>query len=1117
MLKNPGSLLADLATMVLSNMTVNPNVIQTLLSLKIQLENDYPVASRASTAPVPTSIGQTQAREESAILLLVDAFVDAATIPGESKEQRKRKGDLHFLASVFANVTVAPAGRLSLLSLRSGTSEFALAKLLSFTEHPDTIRRGGVASALKNCAFHIPAHMAMLRPEDETVTIPPGIEEGKGMNLLSFLLLPLAGPEEFDLEDMDKLPASVQFLPDTKKREPDQFIRLTHIETLLLLCTTRAAREFMRVNGVYEVVQKMHEVEQNTAVVEHIERLVNLLKRDEGPDTAIEERRMNFDLIYTLGAPIRKFLRNHRILEMAQHTALLSVYDKSNLLDLARGLKESGVRLLGSGGTAKQIREAGIEINDVSDITKAPEMLGGRVKTLHPAVHGGILARPIPSDQADLAAQSISPISIVVCNLYPFEATIAKPDCTLGNAVEEIDIGGVTLLRAAAKNHERVIVLSDPADYAEFLAAWKSDSTISSTLRNKFALKAFEMTAAYDNAISGYFREQYASSHLSTEQLAGDVQRMPLRYGANPHQKPAQAFVTHGKLPFKALAGSPGYINLLDALNAYALVSELQEALQIPAAASFKHVSPAGAAVGLELNNVEKIVYGVDDLKEPLTPLACAYARADRMSSFGDFIALSAPCDLATAKIISREVSDGVIAPGYSEEALEVLKKKKTGKYCVLEIDPTYIPDKLETRQVFGVSLQQNRNDAKITSELFSNTVSANKDLPREAVIDLIVATLALKYTQSNSVAYALRGSIIGLGAGQQSRIHCTRLAGGKADNWWLRHHPRVLELPFKKGVKRAEKANAIDLFVGGEELEGGEKKQWESLFETIPAPLSTEERRTHAAKLDGVACSSDAFFPFPDNVHRAQKSGVKYLAAPGGSVMDAECIKAADEHGIVFAHTSLHIEPPELQTLLREHIKPTVEDTSTEVPYDLITGIAKWGESERGREILKEEGLDPSSYHLIPLLAGTIFAPSSKPPLPPPPEHDPSEDRRAITALINGMFSVVGVGFAAWWAAGNVYWRNETRVLLALAASIVVAISEGVLYLIWSSHVEKRKEQQKRRKASKSKSKTTLEEKSVEIEVEIEGKSQPQGETQANMVRRKGYEYEKEEAPADS
>ncbi|KAF8738707.1 AICARFT/IMPCHase bienzyme, partial [Rhizoctonia solani] len=1142
---NPGSLLADLATMVLSNMTVNPNVIQTLLSLKIQLENGHPIASRSSTAPVAPSTGSTQIREESAILLLVDAFVDAATLPGGSKEERKRKGDLHFLASVFANITVAPAGRLALLTLHPGSSEFALAKLLSFTEHPDTIRRGGVASTLKNCAFHAPAHMAMLKSDDEMVTVPPSNEEGKGMNLLLFLLLPLAGPEEFDLEDMDKLPASIQFLPDTKKREPDRFIRLTHIETLLLLCTTRPAREFLRVNGVYEVVQKMHETEQDTSVMEHIERLVNLLKRDEGPDTAFEEvPAEDIDTRKDSSDAVKDSNDDDEI--MAQHTALLSVYDKSNLLDLARGLKESGVRLLGSGGTAKQIREAGIEISDVSDITKAPEMLGGRVKTLHPAVHGGILARSIPSDQADLTAQSISPISIVVCNLYPFEATIAKPDCTLVNAVEEIDIGGVTLLRAAAKNHERVIVLSDPADYSEFLAAWRSGGgIISPSLRNKFALKAFEMTSAYDSAISSYFREQYASSHLPQEQLAGEVQRMPLRYGANPHQKPAQAFVTSGKLPFKALAGSPGYINLLDALNAYALVSELQEALQLPAAASFKHVSPAGAAVGLELNDVEKIVYGVDDLKEPLTPLACAYARArgaDRMSSFGDFIALSAPCDLATAKIISREVSDGVIAPGYSEEALEVLRKKKAGKYCVLEIDPTYNPGKLETRQVFGVSLQQNRNDAKITAELFSNIVSANKDvsippsnlkptadwalqLPREAVVDLIVATLALKYTQSNSVAYALRGSIIGLGAGQQSRIHCTRLAGGKADNWWLRHHTRVLELPFKKGVKRAEKANAIDLFVGGEELEGGEKAQWESLFETVPAPLTAEERRSHATKLDGVVCSSDAFFPFPDNVHRARKSGVKYLAAPGGSVMDAECIKAADEHRIMSTisvpeHlwealaplTKLEIEPSELQTLLREHIEPTIEETSAEIPYDLITGIARWAGSEKGKDTLKAEGLDPISYSLIPLLAGTTFAPSSKPPPPPPPEYDSSEDRRAITALINGLFSVVGVGFAAWWAAGSVHWRNETRVLLALAASIVVAITEGVLYLIWSSHAEKRKAQQKRWKAPEAKSKTAREEKVSENEEEVK----LHDEAQPNVVRRKGYEYGEEDASVD-
>ncbi|KAJ7229192.1 bifunctional purine biosynthesis protein ade10 [Mycena pura] len=589
---------------------------------------------------------------------------------------------------------------------------------------------------------------------------------------------------------------------------------------------------------------------------------------------------------------------------MSPHIALLSVYDKTGLIDFAQGLSSAGVQLLGSGGTAKKIRDAGIPIKDVSDITKAPEMLGGRVKTLHPAVHGGILARSIPSDEQDLAAQDISPISIVVCNLYPFTSTISQPNCTLADAVEEIDIGGVTLLRAAAKNHERVSVISDPSDYTEFLEAWKARAgDVGQNLRSRLALKAFEMTAQYDEAISGYFREEYASAEIPKDKLAGGVQRIALRYGANPHQKPAQAYAI--------LCGSPGYINLLDALNSYALVKELQEALELPAAASFKHVSPAGAAVGIELDDIEKKVYGVDDLKEPLTPLACAYARArgaDRMSSFGDFIGLSAPCDLATAKIISREVSDGIIAPGYSPEALDVLSKKKGGKYCVLEIDPNYNPGEVETRQVYGVHLQQRRNNAKVDTALFGNIVTKLKEMPADALADLVLATLALKYTQSNSVAYAKHGAVIGLGAGQQSRIHCTRLAGNKADIWWLRHHPRALALPFKKGVKRAEKANAIDLFVSGEVLEGREKEQWESMFEATVAPLSTVEKAEWAAKLDGVVCSSDAFFPFPDNVHRARQSGVRYLAAPNGSVMDTECIKAADEHGIVFAHTSLRL-----------------------------------------------------------------------------------------------------------------------------------------------------------------------------------------------------------------
>ncbi|KAL1748168.1 cytidine deaminase-like protein [Schizophyllum fasciatum] len=607
---------------------------------------------------------------------------------------------------------------------------------------------------------------------------------------------------------------------------------------------------------------------------------------------------------------------------MSQPIALLSVYDKTGLLPFAERLAAAGVRLLGSGGTAKKIRDAGIQIEDVSDLTKAPEMLGGRVKTLHPVVHGGILARTqLPSDAEDLKQQSISPISIVVCNLYPFSETVAKEGCTIANAVEEIDIGGVTLLRAAAKNHERVSILSDPADYDAFVDAWaKGHGDIPQTLRSKLALKAFEQTAKYDAAISDYFRQQYASTDSAAESSAGIVQRTPLRYGANPHQKPAQAFVTEGELPFKALCGSPGYINLLDALNAYALVWELSQALSLPAAASFKHVSPAGAAVGIPLDETERQVCGVDDLSVELTPLASAYARArgtcaDRMSSFGDFIALSHPCDVATAKIISREVSDGIVAPGFEPAALEILAKKKGGKYCVLQIDPNYTPPAIETKQVYGISLQQRRNDALITpSAFFNERVTKNTTVPDEALLDLTVATVALKYTQSNSVAYAKAGQLVGIGAGQQSRIHCTRLAGSKADIWWLRHHPKVLALPFKKGTKRADKANAVELYVSlteGEELDevdAIEKEAFDKLMDG-PAPLLTKaEKKEWAKKLDGVSCSSDAFFPFPDNVHHARKSGVSYLAAPGGSVMDAECVKAADGYGMVVCRTSLRL-----------------------------------------------------------------------------------------------------------------------------------------------------------------------------------------------------------------
>lgn len=584
-------------------------------------------------------------------------------------------------------------------------------------------------------------------------------------------------------------------------------------------------------------------------------------------------------------------------------TAILSVYDKTGLLDLAKGFVASNVRILASGGTARLLRESGFKVADVEEITHAPEMLGGRVKTLHPAVHGGILARNIESDEKDLKEQNIEKVDFVVCNLYPFKETIAKENVTIPEAVEEIDIGGVTLLRAAAKNHSRVTILSDPKDYPNFLEELKKseDTDIPASLKQTLALKAFEHTADYDTAISDYFRKQYSQGKA----------QLPLRYGANPHQKPAQAFVTEGELPFKVLSGSPGYINLLDALNSWPLVKELSASLNLPAAASFKHVSPAGAAVGLPLSDVEKKIYMVDTI-ENLSPLANAYARArgaDRMSSFGDFIALSATVDLPTAQIISKEVSDGVIAPGYEPEALELLKAKKKGKYCVLQVDPDFTPESIEKRTVYGVTLEQKRNDAVFTPSSFDKFVSKNKELPEQAAIDLTVATIALKYTQSNSVCYAKNGMVIGLGAGQQSRIHCTRLAGEKADNWWFRQHPRVLGFKWAKGVKRPEKSNAIDLYVSNQiPTDEPEKSEFESKFEEVPTPLTAEERKEWLGKLSDVALSSDAFFPFPDNVYRAARSGVKYIAAASGSVMDRAVFDAADAHDIVYLENPVRL-----------------------------------------------------------------------------------------------------------------------------------------------------------------------------------------------------------------
>ncbi|MBD8925652.1 phosphoribosylaminoimidazolecarboxamide formyltransferase [uncultured Agathobacter sp.] len=389
------------------------------------------------------------------------------------------------------------------------------------------------------------------------------------------------------------------------------------------------------------------------------------------------------------------------------------------------------------------------------------------------------------------------------------------------------------------------------------------------------------------------------------------MQEYELKYGCNPNQKPARIFMKEGELPIKVLNGRAGYINFLDAFNGWQLVKELKKATGLPAATSFKHVSPAGAAVGLPLSDVEKQIYWVADMDIEFTPLANAYIRArgaDRMSSFGDFISLSDVCDKSTALVIKREVSDGVIAPGYTDEALEILKAKKKGNYCVIEIDENYEPAPIERKDVFGITFEQGRNELHIDDDFFSNIVTENKELTEQAKIDLAISMITLKYTQSNSVCYVKGGQAIGIGAGQQSRIHCTRLAGSKADNWWLRQSPQVLGLQFVDGIKRADRDNTIDLYIGEDYMDVLAEGEWQKLFKVKPDVFTAEEKRAWLDKNTDVALGSDAFFPFGDNIERAHKSGVKYVAQPGGSVRDDHVIDTCNKYNMVMSFTGIRL-----------------------------------------------------------------------------------------------------------------------------------------------------------------------------------------------------------------
>jgi len=388
------------------------------------------------------------------------------------------------------------------------------------------------------------------------------------------------------------------------------------------------------------------------------------------------------------------------------------------------------------------------------------------------------------------------------------------------------------------------------------------------------------------------------------------MKELELKYGCNPNQKPSKIFMADGtELPIEVLNGRPGYINFMDAFNSYQLVAELKAATGVCAAASFKHVSPAGAAIGTPLSDTLKKIYFVDDME--LSPLACAYAKArgaDRMSSYGDFIALSDVCDVQTAKIIAREVSDGIIAPGYDDEALEVLKSKRKGTYNIIKIDPDYKPAAIEHKQVYGITFEQGRNDLKIDAEMFKNIVTENKELPENAIQDMILSLITLKYTQSNSVCYVKDGQAIGVGAGQQSRVHCTRLAGNKADNWYLRQHEKVLNLPFREDIRRPDRDNTIDVYISDDYEDVLADGIWENFFTVKPEPLTREEKRAWLDTLEGVTLGSDAFFPFGDNIERAKRSGVKYIAQPGGSIRDDNVIEVSNKYDMVMAFTGIRL-----------------------------------------------------------------------------------------------------------------------------------------------------------------------------------------------------------------
>jgi len=591
-------------------------------------------------------------------------------------------------------------------------------------------------------------------------------------------------------------------------------------------------------------------------------------------------------------------------------TALVSVFDKTGLEKIGAFLAEQKVHILSTGGTAAKLRELGCTVQDVADYTGSPEILDGRVKTLHPKVHGGLLAaRGNASHEAQMGEHGIRPIDLVIVNLYPFSEAVAKGG-DFATCIENIDIGGPAMIRASAKNNAGVAIATSPAQYETIMKQMReNDGCTSLAFRKNLAAAAYSLTASYDSAVSQWMATQ-VEEPPQTETVSFQVQR-PLKYGCNPHQLPAGlCSIGGGGLPFEVINGTPGYINLLDAVNAWQLVHELASATKMPAAASFKHVSPAGAAIGVALTDEEKAVYEVKG--KELTDVATAYVRArnaDPMCSFGDFVAISHEVDVATAMILKIEVSDGIIAPGFAPEALEILKAKKGGGFIVLKADPNFVPPVKEYRTAGGVGFMQKRNDVVFESSRLDKVVTKSKDMPEAAKLDLMLASIAIKYTQSNSVGYAKNGMMVGVGAGQQSRVDCVKLAGRKVSTWRLRFHPKVMSLPFKSDVKRQGRVNARVRFIEGD-MQATELAEWNKNFDdtSAVAPLSDAEKSEFLAGLDGVALSSDAFFPFRDSIDYAVKYGVKFVAQPGGSNADQEVTDACDTYGMAMAHTGLRL-----------------------------------------------------------------------------------------------------------------------------------------------------------------------------------------------------------------